>query len=93
MKKFGLGIMCIVAACGSDGGGNGDTVPFCEDYGEICGFSDSEGHGSHEDCVAAYVIYDEAEQDCVDEHLDMADSTGDASTHCPRASSEDPCSF
>jgi hypothetical protein len=92
MKRFGLVVVCILAACGS-GSSDGGTITFCEDYGEVCGFSDPEYHESHEDCVAAYVVYDEEEQDCVAEHLEMADSTGDNSTHCPRATSEDPCNY
>jgi hypothetical protein len=39
-----------------------------------------DGHESHEACVAAYVAYDETDRDCVEEHLDFADSTGDTST-------------
>jgi len=92
MKRFGLGVLCILAACGSEGSGD-TTVAFCEDYSVVCGFSDPAGHESHEACVAAYVAYDEADRDCVEEHLDLADSTGDTPTHCPHATSEAPCSY
>ena len=81
------------AGSGGAGGASAQAIAFCDRYEASCTYG-GDNYDDRADCLASFDGYDAARQQCVTDHLGLAEGSAPGDTrvlHCGHAAGLPPC--